>query len=334
MLMQARGLRAAGANVRLACHHGGIKFFLRTGWLAQRVPAAQLQALAQRADCVVDHSMQITNADLVFVHNLATEAQRHIQRDDQADRIAQEAAFFRELNVDTPIVANSQLVKAALIEHFALAAHRIAVHYPGFRSDKFQSQQAARLRLRARRALALEAQTPVVGFVTSGDLQKRGLDLFLASAQLIARTAPDIHFLVVGSKRLPDWAKQHPLVVAGRVHYRPKSHRPALWLAALDVFLYAARFEEFGMVVLEAQACGIPVLTSRLVGAAECLPQVYEPWLLERPDPSRFAAMTLALLADSQQRRNLAAAGLESAAALDQRHYARATIATISAQKR
>ena len=50
------------------------------------------------------------------------------------------------------------------------------------------------------------------------------------------------------------------------------------------------------MVVLEALACGIPVLTSRRVGAAECLPPPYEPWLLAAPEPIRFAEFAVRLL--------------------------------------
>jgi glycosyltransferase involved in cell wall biosynthesis len=118
------------------------------------------------------------------------------------------------------------------------------------------------------------------------------------------------------------------------VHHRPKGARPERWLAALDLFLYAARYEEFGMVVAEAQAMGVPVLTSRLVGASECLPQVYAPWLLERPDAAELAARALALLADPRTRRELGAAGAASVAAYDERAYMARTLDLIAAQKR
>ena len=74
----------------------------------------------------------------------------------------------------------------------------------------------------------------------------------------------------------------------GVVRYRPKSRHPEPWFAALDLFLYPARFEEFGMVLAEAQAMGVPVLTSRRVGASECLPSAYAPWLLDGPEPASW----------------------------------------------
>ena len=194
--------------------------------------------------------------------------------------------------------------------------------------------KAATFRRKARGVLRLEDRTPLVGFVTSGDFRTRGLDTFLESAERIAQARSDVRFLVVGSKRLPDWTAGHPLITGGRVHYRPKSSRPERWLAALDIFLYAARFEAFGMVISEAQAMGIPVLTSRRVGASECLPIDYAPWLIDQPDSTEFAAKALMLLADPDARRRLALAGLNHVTAFDQHHYMRETVATILDQKR
>jgi glycosyltransferase involved in cell wall biosynthesis len=119
------------------------------------------------------------------------------------------------------------------------------------------------------------------------------------------------------------------------VHYRPKSGRPEQWFAALDLFLYAARFEEFGMVVSEAQAMGVPVLTSRRVGASECLPNSYARWLLDEPAAERFAAGALELLDDAKARAVLAATAAVSVAAYDLRAYVAGTLAQILAvQKR
>jgi UDP-glucose:(heptosyl)LPS alpha-1,3-glucosyltransferase len=118
------------------------------------------------------------------------------------------------------------------------------------------------------------------------------------------------------------------------VAHRPKAARPEPWFAALDLFLYPARFEEYGIVVAEALACGVPVLTSRLVGASECLPEAYAPWLLDRPDPAVMAAKALSLLADAEQRRTLAIAAVETVTAYDARAYVRGTLRLLAAQKR
>jgi glycosyltransferase involved in cell wall biosynthesis len=230
------------------------------------------------------------------------------------------------------VVANSKLVAAALHEHFGIARERLAVLYPGFDSRRYSQRRAAQLRAAARASLGVGEVAPLIGLVTSGDFAKRGLDLFLDCAARIAAARPDARFLVVGSKRLPEEARAHALVRAGAVRYRPKSRRPEPWFAALDLFLYPARFEEYGMVVAEAQAMGVPVLTTRCVGASECLPPEYAQWLVEAPEPTGLAERALALLEDAALRARLAAAAAASVAAIDERSYVEGTRQLLAAQ--
>jgi glycosyltransferase involved in cell wall biosynthesis len=335
--MQAQGLRAAGARVEVAAQRGTLKFWLRTGTSTRRLSTARARRFAARAGrstLVVDHGACVPSADVTFVHNLHSMAQTYSARADWIAYVAEEARFFRELRSDTPIVANSKLVKSGLVDHFDLSPERVIVHYPGYRSDVFAPALVAALRAQARRKLGLDSATPLVGLVTSGDFRKRGLEMFLATAAQITAAAPDVRFLVVGSKHLPEDACADPLVRSGRVAYRPKSRCPQLWMSALDVFLYPAVFEEFGMVVAEAQALGVPVLTSRLVGAAECLPDVYSEWLIDEPRSDAFAERTLALLGDSKVRNGLTAAALASVVKFDRDNYISATVRTILDQKR
>jgi glycosyltransferase involved in cell wall biosynthesis len=331
--MQWRGLVAAGVPAMLACERGALRFWLRTGVRARRKSLAQLQQLQKQGAVVVDHGLRLPSAALVFVHNLASEARRYLSRGDAA-AAAHEREFFAALDPAASIVANSNLVAEALHEHFGFKRERISVLYPAYRSQRFSPQRASELRSATRRTLGLPPDVPLVGFVTSGDFAKRGLDLFLESAAQIAGARPDARFLVVGSKTLPDDARAHALVRSGAVLYRPKGPQPERWFAALDVFLYAARFEEFGMVVAEAQAMGVPVLTSRLVGASECLPPAYSRWLIDRPEPAAFAANAIALLADAGIRAELAAAAATSVTTFGDAAYAAGTLRLLDAQKR
>ncbi|HEY7673442.1 MAG TPA: glycosyltransferase family 4 protein [Gammaproteobacteria bacterium] len=334
--MQVRGLVAQGARVEVGAARGALRFFVRTGIRARRLALARANALAaakERTEIVVDHGACLVRADITFVHNLCTEAQRFVARAEWVDEIEQERAFFAGLAADTPIVANSHLVKGALIRHFGLAPNRIAVHYPGFRSAVFVPAATPALRARARASIGLDAETCVVGLVTSGDFEKRGLKIFFEAAARIVERAAGTRFLVVGSTRLPEWAQHHALVTTGRVVYRPKNRHPERWLAALDVLLYPAPFEEFGMVVAEAQALGVTVVTSRRVGAAECLPPDYAPWVLDQPAADAFADKVGELLADANTRQRLAAAAAATVRNFDDRSYVRATVGAILAQK-
>jgi glycosyltransferase involved in cell wall biosynthesis len=280
----------------------------------------------------VDHGLRLPRAEIVFVHNLASEVERHVPNADVGAAVQREREFFSALQPDATVVANSKLVADALHAHFGVERARIIVLYPGYGAGRFTRERAAALRPGARTALGVDPQAPLVGFVTSGDFAKRGLDLFLDCALRIVSARADARFLVVGSKQLPEHARLHALVRSGVVKYRPKSRHPERWFAALDLFLYAARYEEFGMVLAEAQASGVPVLTSRLVGASECLPDVYSPWLLDRPEPAVLAERSLALLADPAARTHLVAAAAASVAAFDERAYVEGTLRLIAAR--
>ena len=333
MRMQLRGLRAAGESAEIGCERGALKFWLRSRTRARRI-AVRAARDASRERFVVDQGLCVPNAAVVFVHNLATEANEHMPRQDWAAQAAVERDFFAELRPDALLVANSRLVANALCMRFGASPQRVVVQHPGFEAARFNPGRAAELRDAARRELGVAPDAPLVGLITSGDFEKRGLDVFVATAERITAGRPDTRFLVVGSKALPSGVRRHALTATGRLLHRPKGRAPERWFAALDLFLYPALFEEFGMVVLEAQAVGLPVVTSRLVGAAECLPSVYERWLVNRPAAPELAERVLALLADEAARRGLASAGIANAPEYDDRAYARSSAATILVQKR
>jgi glycosyltransferase involved in cell wall biosynthesis len=330
--MQAAGLEARGVRTVVAAQRGALRFFLRTGIKVRRAAPAEVGAARSATTLVVDHGLAIPDADVVFVHNLAAEANRFMPEQDLA--AAAEEQFFRSLSPATHVVANSALVARALGERFGVARERMTIHHPGYQGPRFDPAMRGKLRAVARRGLGIADSTPLVGLVTSGNFAKRGLDLFVTMAEQVGAALPDARFLVVGGRRLPDEIARHALVVSGKLVYRPKNHSPERFIAALDVFVYPARFEEFGMVVLEAAALGVPVLTSQRVGAAECLPPEYARWLIAEPSPQDLAANSMRLLEDGATRLRLGAAGARAALAYDGSRYAAATADTILAQKR
>jgi glycosyltransferase involved in cell wall biosynthesis len=331
---QWRGLASGGTIAVLAGERGTLKYWLRTGVRARRATPARVRGWQERGALVVDHGLTLPGADIVFVHNLAAEARRHLPALDLEEAVVREREYFARLRSHASVVANSRLVAAALERHFGLSSERIAVLHPGYAAARFSPGRASELRDAARAELGVSAGASLVGLVTSGDFTKRGLATFLECAALVAAAHPEARFLVVGSKSLPEDAAVHDLVASGVVQHRPKGAVPERWIAALDLFLYPARFEEYGLVLAEAQALGVPVLTSRMVGASECLPELYAPWLLDRPDPALLARKALELLGDERIRGELAAAAAASIRSFDDAAYARGTLRLIERQKR
>ena len=93
--------------------------------------------------------------------------------------------------------------------------------------------------------------------------------------------------------------------------YLPGAELP-WWYRSAELFAYPSRFEGFGLPVLEAMACGTPVITT----TSSSLPEVAGDAAL-LVDPDDTTALTDALrrlLTDSQLREGLRAAGLRQAA--------------------
>lgn len=331
--MQVRALRAAGIPTDLACQRGAWRFWLRAGLRAQRLSEAASQKLTGTPELlVVDHGMELPGAQIVFSHNVVAEARRFVDGDDFDAAIERERRFFTELNPQALVVANSQLVHDAIAAHYNWPREQLRICYPGFRSAVFSSERRAALRAEARNALAVTDDTPLVGFVTSGDFRKRGLDVFMDTATKMLAQQPELRFLVTGSRMLPAWMHRHELMTSGRVLHRPRGARPERWMSALDIFLYPAHFEEFGMVVLEACALGVPIITSRRVGAAECLPDAYSPWICDSPDAQELSELGLRLLGDEAARSSLRSAGIDVARTHTDKRYMDESLSIIASR--
>ena len=124
---------------------------------------------------LIDHGESIVDADIAYVHNyLAPEyAARMI------GYVSNERLPWRGPDTRTQLVANSMLVRKALIETLDLTEDHVIVNYPGFDPYRFSRPAKESLRERARRELAVGSDDVLIGLVTSGDFRKRGLDRFL-----------------------------------------------------------------------------------------------------------------------------------------------------------
>lgn len=78
---------------------------------------------------------------------------------------------------------------------------------------------------------------------------------------------PRYHLLLIGNER---FGSRAPTVTA--LHYQQDDRQLARLLASCDVFVHAGDQETFGMVVLEAMACGLPVVAAR----AGALPELVD----------------------------------------------------------
>jgi glycosyltransferase involved in cell wall biosynthesis len=113
----------------------------------------------------------------------------------------------------------------------------------------------------------------------------------------------------------------------------PRSSMPEL-LTTADVACLYPWYEPFGIVALEAMACGVPVVASAVGGLAETVLDGVTGRLVTPRDPARLATALAALLADPAGRRTLGCNGLRRASRYDWSTVAAETNAQLDALAR
>lgn len=208
-------------------------------------------------------------------------------------------------------ICNSRLMQNELAERYGVDRNRLPIVYPGYRPSQFNRADRARYRDTVRQELGC-GDAVLIGLVTSGDFAKRGLDILLeAYAQLPMAIRYKTRLLVLGkqgsSATFASQAQQ--LGVAEHIHFVAHTREPQRYFHALDICVHPARYEEFGQVVQEAMACGVPVVTTQRVGAAELLPGGWYDALAESPSAQWIADQLVQLVESPSRRAGLAEAG-------------------------
>ncbi|MBN1312507.1 MAG: glycosyltransferase family 4 protein [Anaerolineae bacterium] len=205
------------------------------------------------------------------------------------------------------VIAISEATRRDLIELYGLHPDRITVIQPGV-SSYFKHRGEERS-IRVKYKLP---DTPLI--LTVGTLQPRKNHLRLVQA--FAKLQTDASLVIAGGKGWAYEAVQGEVAhlgIADRVvftGYVDDVDLPALYRAAA-VFAYPALYEGFGLPVLEAMACGVPVITSNISSLPEA---AGEAALLVSPlDVEEMASVLGRLLADEVLRNNLRGKGIAHA---------------------
>ena len=137
-----------------------------------------------------------------------------------------------------------------------------------------------------RTRLGLADTQPVFLYVGSG-FERKGVAQAL---QALART-PDAHLLIVGHDKK---AKQYQrlsrsLGVGQRAHFVGAQTDVKPYYGLADALLLPTLYDPFPNVVVEAMACGLPVITSKKCGAAELIDEGRQGFVRDALDTAGLA---------------------------------------------
>ncbi|HEX9743261.1 MAG TPA: glycosyltransferase family 4 protein [Nitrospiraceae bacterium] len=147
--------------------------------------------------------------------------------------------------------------------------------------------------------LGLEPGRPVVGMVAPMKPQKAPLD-FVRMAAKVAAKKPETQFLFVGDGELRGAMEAEIVRCELTKSFRLTGWRrdvPAI-MRCLDVFVLTSLWEGLPRVYLEALASGVPVVGTRVDGAAEVVRDGINGYLFAPGDVQGMAERVLSLLAN------------------------------------
>lgn len=163
-----------------------------------------------------------------------------------------------------------------------------------------------------RRSLGLDSSALLIGCVADLFAVKRHVDIVDAFA-LVHGGYPQAHLLFVGEgpMRAAIEARVRELQVGGKVHLLGSRSDVDVLLPALDVFVLASDTEGLSNAILEAQACGLPVIATRVGGNTDLVDA--DRGLLVAPrQPGALAESMRALLREPGLRERMGAAARAS----------------------
>ncbi len=137
----------------------------------------------------------------------------------------------------------------------------------------------------------------------------KGVDQLIRAASYVIKEDPSVNFLIVGEGAYKSYLNKliEKLNVLDNVFIlgkKPYNEIPR-FLHLSDVFVLASTYEPFGLALLEAMACGKPVIATKVGGIPEIIKDNETGILIKPHNPKMLGKVILSLLSDEKLRKRL-----------------------------
>jgi UDP-glucose:(heptosyl)LPS alpha-1,3-glucosyltransferase len=204
-------------------------------------------------------------------------------------------------------IAVSRMVADDFERHHGALRAQVRLVYNGVDIERFSPARRSSDRARVRNELSV-ADDGLLLLIVAHNFRLKGVPALLAAAGLLAADGWPIRLAVVGGKRHASWNRMAARLGAGGVARFVGPVDDAMpYYAAADAYIQPTWYDPCSLVLLEALASGLPVVTSRYNGAGELLTPGREGWIVDDPGDPRELAERVRPLFDPAARERMSA---------------------------
>ncbi|HEY6120925.1 MAG TPA: glycosyltransferase family 4 protein [Pyrinomonadaceae bacterium] len=279
--------------------------------------ALDVKSANSLAGFVKQKQIQIVHAHMARDYSIAAYAARR----NQATRLIVTRHVLFKLNRlhratlarAARVIAVSEAVARELRTQDLLPPSRISVVHNGVDVEALAG--ALTTREEVRRKLNVNERSLLVGTIGQLNPNKGHEDLVRAMAQIV-KSVPLVDLVIAGADPSSNSATATSLKrlstdlgLENRVRFLGEIENSISLLPAFDVFVSASHTESFGLAMVEAMACGLPLVATSTDGANEVIAENQTGFIVPIGDHEALAASIITLANDAQLRVKMGRSG-------------------------
>jgi len=212
---------------------------------------------------------------------------RNCKSQGKVHHLANMAAF----RSSSRIIVNSERVREYVVKRYGAPRPRLTVVHNGVDMQRFRPAQS-------------DDDTGLTVMTAGRFVAQKNPWLFLEAAKQVHQELPEVRFVMLGDGPLrPAVTERARALGMGESFEFPGERRDIeSWLGRASVFWLTSAWEGLPNVVLEAMACGVPVVATDVGGTRELFRSGVEGFLARVGEPEDFARYSKELLQDANLR--------------------------------
>ena len=229
-------------------------------------------------------------------------------------RTVEELRIFKTVKAQT---VTTKLQQEKIEQLYGFTADNIVVISPGVDIHNFQPFKPNEKKIKT------DLPEKYIFCLSRIDANK-GHDLLLNAFDIVRKEIPDIHLVIGGGSPEPQQTELEILAMMKRIVHEKNMHKIVHIIGYVPddklvvsyqqakLFALPSIFEPFGMTVLEAMACGIPVIASKFGGIRTVISSGENGLLIDPSNNREFAKAVIKLLKDKNLASNLGREGCKT----------------------